>query len=106
MSQFANFEYTNSNPYTQSQSSPTLTKGFQKQINAQLPSNTFLLDDRNIFNKFSNSDEVIDTSFTNPNSNFGMPTIGCSTTSNKKGLLSTPYFSENNDQSDYDMLPK
>ena len=64
-------------------------------------SNIQILNDRDMFNKFSNTNENIDTSSFNMTDSYGMPVQGGSTTNNKKSLLSTPYMMETNNKNNW-----
>ena len=63
--------------------------------------NIQILNDRNMFNKFSNTNDSIDTSSFNLTDSYGMPVLGGSTSNNKKSLLSTPYIMESNDKNNW-----
>jgi hypothetical protein len=63
--------------------------------------NIQILNDRDIFNKFSNTNDTIDTSLFNLTDSYGMPIQGGSTSNNKKSLLSTPYIMESNDKNNW-----
>ena len=63
--------------------------------------NIQILNDRDMFNKFSNTNDTIDTSSFNLTDSYGMPVQGGSTTNNKKSLLSTPYMMESNDKNNW-----
>lgn len=67
--------------------------------NGNMPSQ--ILNDREMFNKFSNSNDSIDTTSFNLTDSFGMPIQGGSTSNNKKSLLSTPYLMESNDKNNW-----
>lgn len=67
----------------------------QTQLNLQI------LNDREMFNKFSNTNDQIDMSSFNLSDSYGMPIVGGSTSNNKKSLLSTPFLSETNDKSNW-----
>jgi hypothetical protein len=74
--------------------------GRELEVNPSLKSvpNAPILNDRDMFNKFSNTNECIDTTSFNPTDAWGMPIQGGSTSNNKKSLLSTPYIMEANDK--------
>jgi hypothetical protein len=74
--------------------------GRELEINPSVKSvpNAPILNDRDMFNKFSNTNETIDTTSFNLTDVWGMPIQGGSTTNNKKSLLSTPYIMEANDK--------
>ena len=63
--------------------------------------NIQILNDRDMFNKFSNTNDTIDTSSFNLTDSYGMPVQGGSTSNNKKSLLSTPYIMESNDKNNW-----
>lgn len=64
--------------------------------------NIQVLNDRDLFNRFSNGDEQIDTTSIKPNEfNYGMPMYNGQILNNKKELLSTPYVSEKNDNCNF-----
>ncbi len=63
--------------------------------------NIQILNDRDMFNKFSNTNDSIDTSSFNLTDSYGMPVQGGSTSNNKKSLLSTPYIMESNDKNNW-----
>lgn len=54
-----------------------------------------MLNDRDMFNKFSNQNDGIDVSNGNFYDSYGMPIQGGSVSNNKKSLLSTPHIIEN-----------
>lgn len=107
MSNFANFSITQQNDNLRSDkfSNENIPWAFGRELeinpsvksvsNAQI---TPILNDRDMFNKFSNTNETIDTTQFNPTDAWGMPIQGGSTSNNKKSLLSTPYIMEANDK--------
>jgi hypothetical protein len=62
-----------------------------------------LLNDREIFNKFSNSDEqkLIDMAEINYDDKYGMPIFNGQILQNKKNLISNPFIIENNDKDNF-----
>ena len=60
-----------------------------------------MLNDREMFNKFSNSNDSIDTSSFSLADSYGMPVQGGMTSNNKKSLLATPYISESNNKNNW-----
>lgn len=104
MSNFANFSTSHQNDNLRSdkfanQNIPWAF-GRELEINPSSKSipNAPILNDRDMFNKFSNTNDTIDTTSFNPTDAWGMPIQGGSTTNNKKNLLSTPYIMEANDK--------
>lgn len=105
MSNYANFTSNHQNDnlrsdkFSNSNNIPW-TFGRELEINPlrKSPINAPILSDREIFNKFSNTNETIDTTSFNPTDVWGMPIQGGSTSNNKKSLLSTPYIMEANDK--------
>jgi hypothetical protein len=104
MSNFANFSTSNQNDNLRSdkfadQNIPWAF-GRELEINPSVKSvsNAPILNDRDMFNRFSNTNETIDTTSFNPTDVWGMPIQGGSTSNNKKSLLSTPYIMEANDK--------
>jgi hypothetical protein len=106
MSNYANFsikqqnDNLGSNKFTNS----NMSLAFGREIdiyNEKSNSNAPLLNDRDIFNKFSNTNETIDTSSFNLSDSYGMPVQGGSTVNNKKNLLSTPYIMETNNKTNW-----
>lgn len=77
-----------------------------REISIYNRNNSFqILDDRDLFNKFSNNNnDIIDTTPLNIDNNFGMPVYGGSTINNKKNLLSTPFIHENNEKNNFKSL--
>ena len=73
-------------------------KNQKKQQNQQ---NIQILNDRDMFNKFSNTNDSIDMSSFNLNDSYGMPVQGGNTSNNKKSLLSTPFIMESNDKNNW-----
>lgn len=64
--------------------------------------NIQILDDRDLFNKFSNGNEQIDiTNSINTENNFGMPVFNGQILNNKKSLLSSPYIIEDNKKNNF-----
>ena len=104
MSNYANFSTNHQNDNLRSNkfinSNIPWTFGRELEINPSVKtaSNAPILNDRDIFNKFSNTNETIDTTSFNPSDVWGMPIQGGSTSNNKKSLLSTPYIMETNDK--------
>lgn len=104
MSNYANFSNSQQNDNLRSDkfSNKNMPWAFGREleINPSLkaPSNAPILGDRDMFNKFSNTNETIDTTSFNPTDAWGMPIQGGSTSNNKKSLLSTPYIMEANDK--------
>ena len=104
MSNFANFSTSQQNDNLRSdkfanQNIPWAF-GRELEINPSIKSvpNAPILNDRDMFNKFSNTNETIDTTSFNPTDLWGMPIQGGTTSNNKKSLLSTPYIMEANDK--------
>ena len=102
MNNYANF---NSNPNGQDNlSNSNINLAFGREIdlykNKSKP-NIQVLNDRDMFNKFSNTNESIDTSSFNLSDSYGMPIQGGNTSNNKKSLLSTPYIMESNDKTNW-----
>jgi len=104
MSNFANFSTSNQNDNLRSDkfanSNIPWAFGRELEVNPSVKSvpNAPILNDRDMFNKFSNTNETIDTTSFNPTDVWGMPIQGGSTSNNKKSLLSTPYIMEANDK--------
>lgn len=104
MSNYANFSTNHQNDNLRSDkfsnSNIPWAFGRELEINPSIKtlSNAPILNDRDMFNKFSNTNETIDTTSFNPTDVWGMPIQGGSTTNNKKSLLSTPYIMEANDK--------
>lgn len=104
MSNYANFSSNQQNDNLRSDkflnSNIPWAFGRELEINPsrKAPSNAPILNDRDMFNKFSNTNETIDTTSFNPTDAWGMPIQGGSTSNNKKSLLSTPYIMEANDK--------
>jgi len=104
MSNYANFSSNQQNDNLRSDkftnSNIPWAFGRELEINPSRKStiNAPILNDRDIFNKFSNTNESIDTTSFNPTDAWGMPIQGGSTSNNKKSLLSTPYMMEANDK--------
>lgn len=64
-----------------------------------------MLNDRDMFNHFSNGYEQIDMTNVKPNENTnGMPLFNPQILNNKKGLLNNPYIQESNDQTHFRAL--
>ena len=106
MSNYANFSNTNINPQSPDgfSSNPAMTFAFGREVDLQKTkqsNNIQILNDRDMFNKFSNTNESIDTSSFNLTDFYGMPIQGGSTTNNKKSLLSTPYIMESNNKNNW-----
>lgn len=104
MSNFANFSTSKQNDNLRSDkfNNQNIPWAFGRELeinpSVKTASNAPLLNDRDMFNKFSNADETIDTTSFSPADVWGMPIQGGSTTNNKKNLLSTPYIMEANDK--------
>lgn len=104
MSNYANFSTNQQNDNLRSDKFSTSNIpwafGRELEINSSRKANTNapILNDRDMFNKFSNTNESIDTTPFNPTDTWGMPMQGGSTTNNKKSLLTTPYIMEANDK--------
>jgi hypothetical protein len=104
MSNYANFSTNQQNDNLRSDkfynSNIPWAFGRELEINPsrKVPTNAPILNDRDMFNKFSNTNETIDTTSFNPTDAWGMPIQGGSTSNNKKSLLSTPYIMEANDK--------
>lgn len=104
MSNYANFSTSQQNDNLRSDkfvgSNIPWAFGRELEINPlrNVPTNAPILNDRDMFNKFSNTNDTIDTTSFNPTDAWGMPIQGGSTTNNKKSLLSTPYIMEANDK--------
>jgi len=104
MSSYANFTTSQQNDNLRSDkfigSNIPWAFGRELEINPsrKAPTNAPILNDRDMFNKFSNTNETIDTTSFNPTDAWGMPIQGGSTSNNKKSLLSTPYIMEANDK--------
>lgn len=60
-----------------------------------------MLNDRDMFNKFSNQNDSIDVSNGNFYDSYGMPIQGGSVSNNKKSLLSTPHIAENSNNNSW-----
>lgn len=64
-----------------------------------------VLNDRDMFNHYSNGNEQIDMSAFKPNENaYGMPLFSPQIMNNKKGLINNPYIQESNDQTHFRAL--
>lgn len=104
MSNFANFSTSQQNDNLRSDkfanSNVPWAFGRELEVNQSVKSvsNAQILNDRDMFNKFSNTNETIDTTTFNTKDVWGMPIQGGSTSNNKKSLLSTPYIMEANDK--------
>jgi hypothetical protein len=104
MSNYANFSTNQQNDNLRSDkfscSNIPWAFGRELEINPTVKTtpNAPILNDRDMFNKFSNTNESIDTSTFNPTDAWGMPIQGGCTTNNKKSLLTTPYIMEVNDK--------
>jgi hypothetical protein len=66
--------------------------------------NLDVLNDRDMFFRFSNGNEQIDMSIFKPNDNFGMPLFNPQIMNNKKNLINNPYIQESNDQTHFRAL--
>ncbi len=104
MSNYANFSNSQQNDNLRSDkfSNSNIPWAFGRELeinpSRKVPTNAPILNDRDMFNKFSNTNETIDTTSFNPTDAWGMPIQGGSTSNNKKSLLSTPYIMEANDK--------
>lgn len=81
-----------------------MTAAFDREMdlyNNKNKPNIQILNDRDMFNKFSNTNDSIDTSSFNLSDSYGMPMQGGNTSNNKKSLLSTPYIMESNDKNNW-----
>jgi len=76
--------------------------GRQLELGNNNKTNIEVLNDRDLFNKLSNTNETIDTSTFNLSDYWGMPIQGGSTTNNKKSLLSTPFMMESNNKNNWE----
>ena len=95
MNNYANF----SNQDSQDKfSNSNMTFAFGREMDFKNNSNIEILNDRDIFNKLSNTNDSIDTSSFNLSNSYGMPIQGGCTTNNKKSLLATPYIMESNNK--------
>ncbi len=103
MSNYANFSSQQNNSQLKPpNSSMSWVFGREYDIYKDKPSsNIQILNDRDMFNKFSNTNDTIDTTSFNLSDTYGMPIQGGSTTNNKKSLLSTPYMMESNNKTDW-----
>ena len=106
MSNYANFSSNlqNDNLPDNKNSNMQWTKAFERDYDMHKTnqnSNVQILNDREMFNKFSNTNETIDTSSFNLTDSWGMPVQGGHTTNNKKSLLSTPYITESNNKNNW-----
>ena len=64
--------------------------------------NSQYLNEREMFNKFSNGNEIIDyTEIKHDESSFGMPIFNGQILNNKKSLISSPYIIENNNKDSF-----
>jgi hypothetical protein len=67
--------------------------------------NLDVLNDRDMFNHFSNGNEQIDMSTMKPNENaYGMPLFSPQIMNNKKNLINNPYIQESNDKTHFKSL--
>jgi len=104
MSNYANFSTNQQNDNLRSDkfANTNIPWAFGRELeinpSRKAPTNAPILNDRDMFNKFSNTNESIDTTSFNPTDAWGMPIQGGSTSNNKKSLLSTPYMMEANDK--------
>lgn len=74
-------------------------------ISVKNETNFEVLNDRDMFNHFSNGNEQIDMSTIKPNDNtFGMPLFNSQIMNNKKNLINNPYIQEKNDQTHFRSL--
>ncbi len=65
-------------------------------------SNSQCLNDRDIFNKFSNENEQLDmTTVKHDEFNYGMPIFNGQILNNKKSLITSPYIMENNNKDNF-----
>lgn len=93
-----------SNPQERFANPNNNTWAFNREIDLykNIPNtNIQILNDRDMFNKFSNTNETIDTTSFNLTDSYGMPIQGGSTSNNKKSLLSTPYIMESNNKNNW-----
>jgi len=72
-----------------------------REINLFSNSNKNILEDRDMFNQFSNISENIDITSFNLNDSYGMPIHNGQIMNNKKSLLSNPYIIENNEKNNF-----
>ncbi len=64
--------------------------------------NSQYLNDRDMFNKFSNGNEIIDyTEIKHDENNYGMPIFNGQILNNKKSLISSPFVIENNNKDSF-----
>ncbi len=76
-----------------------LNKNSKKQTTI---TNSQYLNDRDMFNKFSNGNEIIDyTEIKHDESNYGMPIFNGQILNNKKSLISSPFVIENNNKDSF-----
>ncbi len=70
--------------------------------NKTIITNSQYLNDRDMFNKFSNGNEIIDyTEIKHDESNYGMPIFNGQILNNKKSLISSPFVIENNNKDSF-----
>ena len=72
-----------------------------REINLFRNTNENVLEDRDMFNQFSNSSENIDITPFNLEDSYGMPIHNSQIMNNKKSLLSNPYIVENNEKNNF-----
>ena len=105
MSNYANFSNTNKNPQSPDGFlNPNMTFAFGREVDlykTKQSNSVQILNDRDMFNKFSNTNDSIDTTSFNLTDSYGMPIQGGSTSNNKKSLLSTPYIMESNNKNNW-----
>ena len=105
MYNYASFTKPTDNTQTKDYiSNSNMTFAFGREMDlykSKSESNVQLLNDRDMFNKFSNTNDSIDTSSFNLKDSYGMPIQGGNTTNNKKNLLSTPYIMESNEKNNW-----
>lgn len=85
---------------------PNTTLAFGREMDLMIPNKSRqnqnqILNDRELFNKFSNTNDSVDVASFNMTDSYGMPIAGGSTSNNKKSLLSTPYMMESNDKNNW-----
>ena len=83
----SNSQESFSNPQERFSNPSNNTWAFNREIDLYKNNNTSniqILNDRDMFNKFSNTNESIDTTSFNLTDSYGMPIPGGSTTNNKK----------------------
>ena len=104
MYSYANFSNSQENEQSGLDKSSNMTIAFGREIdlyNNKTKPNIQILNDRDMFNKFSNTNDSIDTSSFNLSDSYGLPVHGGSTANNKKSLLTTPFIMETNDKNNW-----